>query len=92
MSHGRIALALSREDWARICAGLDLHAANEAAAVEELEAMAEAYGEDRGEEIAACRAEQAAAMRVFELVRDQVGLGERESPGGALSRPDALAS
>jgi len=74
MSARRVAIELSREDWERVCRGLDERWASEEAAVEELEDMATTYGEDRSEEIASCRAEQAAAMRLFDLLRRETGL------------------
>lgn len=94
MSGPRVAIELSREDWERICRGLDARWQSEEAAVEELEGKEEAYGEDWGEEIDSCRAEQAAAMRLFDLVRQQSGVvvtAEREAAGGLSGEP-SLAS
>jgi hypothetical protein len=94
MSGSRVAIELSREDWERICRGLDERWQSEEAAVEELEGKEEAYGEDWGEEINACRAEQAAALRLFDLVRQQAGVvvsAEREAIHG-LSGEESVAS
>lgn len=94
MSGPCVAIELSREDWERICRGLDERWQSEEAAVEEMEAKEEAYGEDWGEEIDACRAEQAAAMRLFDLVRQQSGVvvtAECEAARGLSGEP-SLAS